>query len=262
MDILVCIKNVPDTSAEEIEIADDGTDIVRDDLVYTVNEWDNYAVEEAIRIRDRVGGSVSVVTVGSEEDEEALRREIAMGADAGFLLSDPAFEGSDGAGIASILEAFVRKHPVDLVLTGAQADDEAGQVGGMLAARLHLPFASLVNRIDIREDRLTVEREVDGGNVEVVDIALPCVLSIQTGINEPRYVGIRGIRKAAAVHIPVLGAAELEIDPAEVGRRGARVLLESLFVPAQGEGAVMLEGSLGQQVAQLAAALKTQGVIR
>ena len=182
------------------------TDIERDDLVYSVNEWDNYAVEEAIQIVDKVGGSVTVVTVGDEEAEEVLRREMAMGADKGILLTDDAFEGSDGKGIAAILKAAVEKGKYDLILTGAQADDGAGQVGGMLAAMLDWPFASLVNSIEVIDDKkIKVGREIEGGNQEMNEIELPCVLSIQTGINEPRYVGIRGIRKVASVEIPAHG---------------------------------------------------------
>jgi len=109
MEILVCVKRVPDTAENEIEVNRDGTDIERDDLVYSVNEWDNYAVEEAIQIRDKVGGSITVVTVGDEEDEEVVRREMAMGADNGLMLSDDAFNGSDGKGVASVLKAAVEK---------------------------------------------------------------------------------------------------------------------------------------------------------
>jgi len=119
MEILVCIKRAPDTSENEIEVNRDGTDIERDDLVYSVNEWDNYAVEEAIQIRDKVGGSVTVVTVGDDEDEEVVRREMAMGADHGLLLSDETFNGSDGRGISAILKAEVEKKKYGLILTGA-----------------------------------------------------------------------------------------------------------------------------------------------
>ena len=200
MEILVCIKRVPDTSENEIEVNRDGTDIERDDLVYSVNEWDNYAVEEAIQIRDRVGGSVTVGSVGDEEAEEVVRREMAMGADKGILFSDDAFEGSDGRGIAAILKAEVERGNYDLVLTGAQADDGAAQVGGMLAAMLDWPFASLVNFIEVVDDKkIKVGREIAGGNQEMYEIDLPCVLSIQTGINEPRYVSIRGLRKVASL---------------------------------------------------------------
>ena len=147
MEILVCVKRVPDTAENEIEVNRDGSDIERDDLVYSVNEWDNYAVEEAILIRDKVGGSVTVVTVGDDESEEVLRREMAMGADNGLLLCDDAFAGSDGKGVASLLKAAVEKGKYDLILTGAQADGGAAEVGGMLAAMLDYPYASLVNKI-------------------------------------------------------------------------------------------------------------------
>ena len=245
MEILVCVKRVPDTAENEIEIKSDGTDIERDDLVYSVNEWDNYAVEEAIQIRDKVGGTVTVVTVGDEEDEEVLRREMAMGADQGVLLNDDAFEGSDGRGVAAILKAEIAKGKYDLVLTGAQADDGAGQVGGMLAAMLDWPYASLVNMIDVAGgDKIKVGREIEGGNQEINEIQLPCVLSIQTGINEPRYVGIRGIRKVASVEIPVHASGDLGIDAGAVGAAGAKVKRVDYFMPEMGDGAEMLEGSM------------------
>ena len=164
MEILVCVKRVPDTSENEIELNSAGNDIDRDDLVYSVNEWDNYAVEEALQIVDKVGGSVTVVSVGDEEAEEVLRREMAMGAEKGLLLSDDGFEEADGRGIATILKAAVEKGNYDLILTGAQADDGAGQVGGMLAAMLDVPFASLVNTITVDGDKLKIGRETEGGN--------------------------------------------------------------------------------------------------
>lgn len=243
MDILVCVRRVADTSENEIKLNEEGTDIDRDELVYSVNEPDNYAVEEALQIRDRVGGSVTVVTVGDEEDEEVLRRELAMGANQAVLISDEAFKGSDGWGIATILKDFVQKGHYDLVLTGVQADDGAAQVGGMLAAMLDYPFASLVNSIAIEHGKLRVSREVESGNREINEIELPCVLSIQTGINEPRYVGMRGIRQVASVPIATLGATDLGIDAATTGERAARVKRIDYFVPTMGQGAEMLTGS-------------------
>jgi electron transfer flavoprotein beta subunit len=263
MEILVCVKRVPDTAENEIEVKRDGSDIERDDLVYSVNEWDNYAVEEAIQIRDKVGGSITVVTVGDEEAEEVLRREMAMGADNGILLSDEAFEGSDGKGIATLLKAVVEKGNYDLVLTGAQADDGAGQVGGMLAAMLDWPFASLVNYLEITDDKkIKVGREIAGGNQEMNAIDLPCVLSIQTGINEPRYVGIRGIRKVASLEIPVYSAGDLSISAESVGESGAKVKRIDYFVPDPGEGAEILEGSTDEIVDQLIELLKSKGGIK
>ena len=262
MEILVCVKRVPDTSENEIELNSAGNDIDRDDLVYSVNEWDNYAVEEALQIVDKVGGSVTVVSVGDEEAEEVLRREMAMGADNGLLLSDAAFEEADGRGIAAILKAAVDKGHYDLILTGAQADDGAGQIGGMLAALLDVPFASLVNTIEVDGDKLKVGREIEGGNQEMHAISLPCVLSIQTGINEPRYVGIRGIRKVASVEIPTLGAADLGLDGSAVGAGAVKVKRVDYFLPDLGEGAEMLEGSTEEIIDKLVELLKAKGGLK
>ncbi len=264
MEILVCVKRVPDTAENEIEVKNDGTDIERDDLVYSVNEWDNYAVEEAIQVRDNVGsGSVTVISVGDEESEEVLRREMAMGADNGILLSDDAFEGSDGKGLAAILKAEIEKGKYDLILTGAQADDGAAQVGGMLAAMLDIPYASLVNHLEVIDDKkLKVGREIEGGNQEMNEIDLPCVLSIQTGINEPRYVGIRGIRKVASVEIPVHSASDLGIAADIIGQDNAKVKRVDYFVPELGEGAEMLEGDTEEIVDKLIELLKAKGGLK
>ena len=263
MEILVCVKRVPDTAENEIEVNKDCTDIERDDLVYSVNEWDNYAVEEAIQIRDKVGGTVTVLSVGDEDAEEVVRREMAMGADQGILISDEAFAGSDGRGIAEIIKAEVEMGKYDLIMTGAQADDCAGQIGGMLAALLDWPYASLVNLIEIMdESKIKVGREIAGGNQEMNEIDLPCVLSIQTGINEPRYVGIRGIRKVASMEIPVRSAADLSIAQESIGESAAKVKRLDYFVPDPGEGAEMLEGSADDILDKLVELLKTKGGIK
>jgi electron transfer flavoprotein beta subunit len=259
MEILVCVKRVPDTAENEFELNSDGNDLDRDDLVYSVNEWDNYAVEEAIQIADNVGGNVTVITVGDDESEEVLRREMAMGANNGILLTDDAFEGSDGRGIAAILKAEIEKGSYDLILTGAQADEGAGQIGGMLAAMLDLPYASLVNKIETGDGKIVVGREIEGGNQEMNELSLPCVLSIQTGINEPRYVGIRGIRKVASVEIPEKSAADLGIDTAAVGEAGAKTKRVDYFVPDLGDGAEMLEGSTDEIIEKLIEKLKAKG---
>lgn len=223
MEILVCAKRVPDLAENEIQLNSAGTDIERDDLVYAINEPDNYAVEEALQIVSRTGGKVTVVTVGEEEDEEILRREMAMGANGAVMISDESFRGSDGRGIAAVLKAFAQTGHYDLILTGVQADDGCAQVGGMLAAMLDYPFASLVTGIEVLEDRkLKIAREIEGGSKEINAIDLPCVLSIQTGINEPRYVGMRGIRQVASVPIPTLTAADLGIDSGAAGAGSAK----------------------------------------
>jgi electron transfer flavoprotein beta subunit len=259
VEILVCVRRVPDTSENEIQLNAAGNDIERDDLVYSINEPDNYAVEEALQITAKVGGNVTVVTVGSDDDEEVLRREMAMGAGRGVLLSDEAFAGSDGRGIATILKAYVNNGHFDLILTGVQAEDGGAQVGGMLAAMLDYPFASLVNSISVEGGKLKVSREIEGGNKEMNEIDLPCVLSVQTGINEPRYVGMRGIRQVASLEVPTFGASDLAVDTSAVGNAGAKVKRTDYFVPALGKGAEMLEGDQEQIIGKLIELMKAKG---
>jgi electron transfer flavoprotein beta subunit len=261
--ILVCVRRVPDTSENEIQLNGAGNDIEREDLVYSINEWDNYAVEEALQITARVGGEVTVVTVGGDDDEEVLRREMAMGAKQGVLLSDQAFAGSDAKGIAGILKAYVEKNQFDLILTGVQAEDGGAQVGGMLAALLDYPFASLVNAIEVLDpNKLKITREIAGGNKEISEIDLPCVLSIQTGINEPRYVGMRGIRQVASLEIPQFGAAELALDKRSVGEAGAKVKRLDYFVPAITKSAEMLTGEREVIVEKVFELLRERGGVQ
>jgi electron transfer flavoprotein beta subunit len=263
VEILVCARRVPDTSENEIVLNSAENDIERDELVYSINEPDNYAVEEALQIVAKVGGNVTVVTVGGEEDEEVLRREMAMGVSHGVLLSGDAFAGSDGRGIANILKAYVAKGNYDLILTGVQAEDGAAQVGGMLAAMLDYPFASLVNSIEVLDNqKLKIGREIEGGNREISEIDLPCVLSIQTGINEPRYVGMRGIRAVASIPIPTYGPSDLGLDPATVGEAGARVTRKDYFVPALGKGAEMLAGSREENIEKVFELIAAKGGLK
>jgi electron transfer flavoprotein beta subunit len=263
MNILVCVKRVPDTSENEIQIGANGVDIERDELVYSINEPDNYAVEEALQIVARVGGDVTVVTVGNEDDEEVLRREMAMGAKQGVLLSDAAFEGSDGKGIARVLKAFVDKGKYDLILTGVQAEAGGAQVGGMLAALLDYPFASLVDGIEcLSGKKLKISREIESGNREISEIDLPCVLSIQTGINEPRYVGMRGVRQVASIPIPSLDARQLGISSAEVGPAGAKVKRLDYFIAPVGDGARILHGGREQIAEEVFELLRAKGGLK
>jgi electron transfer flavoprotein beta subunit len=188
---------------------------------------------------------------------------MAMGANSAALISDDAFSGSDARGIAAILETFVEKGKYDLILTGVQAEDGAAQVGGMLAAMLDYPYASLVNSIEVLSaTKLKVSREIEGGNREMNEIDLPCVLSIQTGINEPRYVGMRGIRQVASLPIPTIGASELQLDAIAVGAAGARVKKMDYFVPVQTKQAEMLRGSNDELADKVIELVKAKGGFR
>lgn len=244
MNIVVCVKRVPETAEADVTIDKSGKDIDKSGLAYDLNEWDSYAIEEAIRLKEKHGGTVMVLSMGGEEVNESIRKCLAMGADDALRLSDPSFEGSDGLATAKVLAEAIRKMPYDLVLTGAQAEDDGyAQVGVALAKMLSVPHATLVNHLEIEEKKINVHRELEGGLEEVFEIDLPAVLTIQTGINEPRYVSIMGIRKVAKREIKMAGASDLGLKPEEVGLSGSSIRVEKVFFPPVGEGAEMIGGT-------------------
>jgi electron transfer flavoprotein beta subunit len=246
----------------ELEIASDGKGIHTDDLVYGMNEWDTFAVEEAIRLREEHGGTVTAVTIGNDEAEDVLRRALAMGADHALHLHDEAFEWSDPEGIARILHAALSARPFDLILAGSvSADAGAGQVGGTLAAMLDIPQVALATAITIGDGHALVRHEVEGGLEREVEIDLPALISVQTGINEPRYVSIRGIRKVSRVDIPVLTADDIGLSPEQVGVEGSAVVLEELFLPPAGKAGEILEGDADEMADMLVERLKQHGVV-
>jgi electron transfer flavoprotein beta subunit len=183
-----------------------------------------------------------------------------MGADDALRLTDPAFEGSDGFATAKALAEAIRKMPYDLIFTGTQAEDDGfGQVGVTLAELLGIPHAALVNRVEAQGKKVKAHRELEGGLEEVVEIDLPAVLTIQTGINEPRYVSIMGIRKVAKKEIKVLKTSDLNLKPEEVGLAGSDIRLEKVFLPPVGEGAQMLEGKPEDVATKVFDILKDKG---
>ena len=260
MEIIVCVKRVPDTAELEIEIDRSGSGIEERDLAYGVNEWDNFAIEAALAIKEEHEGKVTAITIGGADDEEVLRRALAMGADEAVHLMDSGFDGSDAQGIATILHKAITARPFDLVLTGAiSSDRSSGQVGGMLAAMLGIPQVVLATYLKVDGGKAIVAHEVEGGLERKVELDLPALISVQTGLNEPRYVSIRGIRKVSKMEIPVQNAGDLELDTTAVGAPGAKVSVEELFLPPKGEGAEMLEGDDEEMVEQLVAKLREQG---
>ncbi len=242
MHVVVCLKAVPEVADAELEI--DGSEIDTDDLVFTINEWDNYALEEAIRICEAHGGKVTAVGLGDEETEDVLRRALAMGAHAAVCIDGDDFEGADATGIASALAAAIRElEPFDLVLTGAQSSDTGwGLVGGMIAEGLDLPSAALAVSVQIDGGVATVHRELESNRHEVVELGLPAVITVQTGINQPRYVSIMGIRKVRRIPIEERDASDLGLD--EGG--SSCVSEEKLELPTSTGSAEILEGGLDE----------------
>ncbi|HEX9015506.1 MAG TPA: electron transfer flavoprotein subunit beta/FixA family protein [Chloroflexota bacterium] len=263
MDIVVCVKRVPDTGEADISIDRTGKDIRKDDLAFDINEWDNFAMEEAVLLKEEHGGTVTAVTIGTEDDEEVLRHCIALGADNAVRIDDPALEGRDPYGTSVALAAAVRRLPHDLVLMGMMASDDGdGQVGGNVAQLLGIPHATQVLGLEAAGDTLHVRRELEGGLEEKVDVRLPALVTVQTGINEPRYVPIAGIRRAARKEIELLSLADLGLGSEQVGSGGARVEVEEIFLPEASEKGEMLTGSTEEVVDQLVNLFGKRGWLR
>jgi electron transfer flavoprotein beta subunit len=260
MNIIVCIKRVPETADADVIIDKSGKDIEKSGLVFDLNEWDTYAIEEAILLKEKTGGTVTVISMGGEESNESLRKCLAMGADDAVRLTDPAFGGSDGFATAKVLAEAIRKIPYDLVFTGVQAEDDGyGQVGVALAEILGIPHVSLVNSLEVQDKKVQAHRELEGGLEEVLEVDLPAVLTIQTGINQPRYVSIMGIRKVAKKEIKAFGVSDLNLKAEEVGLSGSYTQLEKIFLPPVGEGAQMLEGKPEEIASKVFDILKDKG---
>jgi electron transfer flavoprotein beta subunit len=254
MNIAVCVKRIPKTAEADIFIEKDGKDIQKDHLVFTLNDWDGYAVREAVRLRDEQGGSVTVVTIGPEESKEVLARCLAMGADKALRIEEP--EGSDGHLIARILSQALKSEPFDLILTGVQAeDDNLGQVGVSLAQILSLPHAAIVDHIEIKGEKVLVRRELEGGIEEMLEMKLPAVLTIQTGINEPRYVSLSAILEAEEKETKEIPLEEIGITCSEP----LEATIDQVFFPPVTKTAEILKGTPEEVVVQLTEILKKKG---
>jgi electron transfer flavoprotein beta subunit len=244
MKIVVCVKQVA-LLGDEVDFTPDGRDVDPDYLEFAINEWDSYATEEAIRIKEAAGeGEVVVVTVGDEDSEDAMRRALAMGADRGVRIEVDGLETGDPIGTARALAEVIRRESADLVLCGVQSSDAVqGATGTALAELLGLPRVAVVKKLELEPGGAIVHRELEGGLVDVAEVDTPAVLTIQTGVNEPRYATLRAIKQAEQKEIEV-------VTPGDLGAPAARV--RRMFVPPKGEGAEML----GDDPAEVAGKIK------
>jgi electron transfer flavoprotein beta subunit len=257
MNIVVCVKRVPDTAEEELAVSKDGKGIVDRDLSFACNESDLYAVEAALLIKEKDGGEVVLVTVGPEDSEEILRMELAKGADRAVhvIVEDKVL---DAHAVAATLAAAIRGLTYDLILAGSWASDTGGaQVGGTLAEMRGIPHASLVTSLEVDQNKVRVGRELEGGQIERLEIDLPEVLLVQTGLNKPRYASILGIRKAGAKEIREVELDELEGAPGE----RIRTTIGQLSLPPKGKMAEIIPGTPEVAGGSLALALKAKGLM-
>jgi electron transfer flavoprotein beta subunit len=247
MKIVVPVKQVAALD-EEFELLDDGSGVDPDFLEWEINEWDTFSLEAALQIRERAGGDddeVVVVTVGDEEAEEGLLSCLAKGADRALRVWDESLQDADVLAVARVLAAAVERESPDLVLCGVQSSDAVnGATGVALAGYLDLPHVAVAKSLDYdaAQATATVQRELEGGLVEVLRIKAPALLTIQTGINEPRYATLRAIKQARDKPLQVSGLAELGLDDDAVAQvAGSRRV--ALRPPEEGAGAEMLNGS-------------------
>jgi len=261
MKIAVCVKQVPDTETK-VKIAADGRSLDEASVTFVVSPYDEYAVEEALRIRDQQGGEVVAFSVGEERVASALRTILAMGADRAVHLKDTAFQGSDAVGLSRILAAALKPEGFDLILFGKQAvGTDRGQVGPRVAELLGLPHVSVVTKLTWEESRFTAQREIEGA-YEIVEGDLPVVLTAQKGLNEPRYASLKGILAAKKKEIRVTGAAELGLDPSTLGVAGARTRWEKLELPpARSAGKVLKDMDPAAAAAELVRLLRQEAKV-
>ncbi len=262
MEIVVCVKQVPATAEVDLVVDDSGKGIKSQGLVQEMNEWDEYAIEEALLIKEGLGGTVTAITMGPEGSDAVLRRCLAKGADNAIWLKDEAFEGSDAYATAKILQAAIKGLEHDLVLAGAQAgDDNYSAVGGILAEFLGLAHAQMVKKVEVREGSLLVNRELEGGLEEALELPMPALLAIQTGINEPRYVSIMGIRKARKKEITVMGLDDLELTGDDVGEAGSWMRVQRVYAPPVEKEPEILTGSPEEVAGRLVEVFRSRGLI-
>ena len=240
MKLLVSIKHVPDTEAK-VKVAADGVLLDEAGVKFIISPYDEFALEEALRIRERDGGEVVLVCAGKEAAQASLRQGLAMGADRAVLVVDDRYDRADGLARARTLAAVAKREAPDLILVGKYGvGTDEGQTGPMLAELLDLPHAAAVSRLDLGAGTFTAHREVEGA-VEILEGSLPAVVTCEKGLNEPRYASLKGIMAAKKKPMDVKTPLEIGLDPAELGE-GARVVWGSLELPPPRQPGRLIRG--------------------
>ena len=250
MNIIVCIKQVPDTETQ-IKIAQDGKSIVQDDIKWVMNPYDEFGVEEALRLKEKFGGEVTVVSLGPKRVTETIRTALAMGADKGVLINDPALEGSDVLGTAKALAAVIKDIEFDLIFAGQRGfDDDMGPVGATLAELLDIPQLSVIVKVEVSEDgkSIKVNRPVEGQTL-IIESSLPALITAQKGLNEPRYASLPGIMKAKKKPLEEKTLADLGLDPSEFGEGARKLTIIELTPPPQREPGKIVQGETPEEKA-------------
>lgn len=258
MKIAVLVKQVPDTQSV-LKINAEESWVVEDNLVFTSNESDTYALEEALLMKESLGGEVVVCTLGPERARQVLKDALAKGADRALFLQDDGISQLDSRGMAKAFARALRDEKFDLVLLGLQADDTGeAQLGPMLAEELYLPHVTLVVHTELLDGRVKVKQELEGGWFQHIEVDLPALLTIQSGINKPRYASLRGIMAMKSKELKQLAAADLGLS---AGDLIPDQTLERLYIPPRTKETVFLEGTPDEAVAQLVEKLANEAKV-
>ena len=261
MNIIVCIKQVPDTT--NVRIDPETNTLVRSGVQSIINPFDTYAIEEAIRLKEKFGGIVTVITMGPPQAEEALREAISLGADEAVLISDRAFAGSDTWATSYTLSRAIPKiGKFDIIICGKQAiDGDTAQVGPGIAAFLDIPQITFVKKIeDVKMEKpgnghIKVERMTEEG-YDIIESPLPCLITVVKEINEPRLPSLKGKMRAKKIEIKKLEAKDLDADPDSLGLKGSPTKVVKIFTPPPRKGGQILEGEAKDVSAKLVELLK------
>ncbi|MBW1704087.1 MAG: electron transfer flavoprotein subunit beta/FixA family protein [Deltaproteobacteria bacterium] len=263
MNIIVCLKQVPDTETQ-IKVASDAKSIVTDDIKWVMNPYDEYGVEEALRLKEKFGGEVTVVGLGPKRVTESIRTALAMGADKGLLISDDALEGSDSLATAKALAAAIKDLDYDLIFSGQRGvDDDMGVVGASLAEFLGIPQMSIIVKVEVAEDGKSVKatRPIEGENL-IIESSLPALITAQKGLNEPRYASLPGIMKAKKKPMEEKTLSDLGLDAAEFGEGARKVkIVELTPPPARAEGKIVGGETPQEKAAELAKLLHDEAKV-
>ena len=247
MNILVCVKHVPDTETR-VKVAPNGLDLDLGEANFVVNPYDEFAVEQALQLKEKLGGEVTVLAAGGDEAVKSIRQALAMGADKAVLCNDAGFDRADAWATARILAAAAAKIPHDLILCGKHAvGDDNQQVGSLLGQLLGIPVVSVVTGMEMEGTTLHLKREVEGGT-EVVRTTLPAVITCQKGLNEPRYPSLKGIMAAKKKEVATWKMSDLGLD---AGSLTPAFELKKMELPPPRPAGRVLSGEIPDQVKEL-----------
>ena len=255
MNIVACVKQVPDTEAQ-IKVKGDGSGIEEGGIKWVMNPYDEFGVEEALKLKEKLGGDVTIVSVGPARTMETIRTALAMGAEKGIQIDDPALAGADAYATASALAAAIKGIPHDIVFCGQRAiDDDSGQVGSILAELLGLPQATVVTKVEIEGQTAKVIKPIEGAQL-LIQASLPCVVTAQKGLNEPRYASLPGIMKAKKKPVDVKDAAALGIAVDQKAK-----VVKFVPPPARPPGKIVCGDDPAAKAAELARLLREEAKV-